>query len=191
MLTLSLEGKGAHAAMPEKGNSAVTAMLTLLLRLPLAPCAALEKLSALLAAYPHHETDGSSAGCACADEVSGPMTLNLGLFQFQPAHFEAVLDIRYPIHANHEDIVANMRKTVPLSIQVQSHMVPHYVDPQSDLVQGLLRAYTDCTGLPASASPSAGAPMPAISKGACPLAASCPPPWTTCIRQTRLSRWRR
>lgn len=148
VLTLSLEGKGAHAAMPEKGNSAVTAMLTLLLRLPLAPCAALEKLSALLAAYPHHETDGSSAGCACADEVSGPMTLNLGLFQFQPAHFEAVLDIRYPIHANHEDIVANMRKTVPLSIQVQSHMVPHYVDPQSDLVQGLLRAYTDCTGLP-------------------------------------------
>lgn len=62
-LTLRAEGRNAHASTPWEGNSALTGLLTLLMRLPLAPCEGLKRLRALAELFP--------LGALCGEHAEG------------------------------------------------------------------------------------------------------------------------
>ena len=57
-LRIRAEGVGAHAATPQQGNNALTGLLTLLARLPLAPSAQTRAVQALSRLFPHGDWQG-------------------------------------------------------------------------------------------------------------------------------------
>ena len=93
-------GKNAHAASPDGGNNAITALLDLLDRLPLADCGSTAAVRSMHALFPHGDTRGRALGIAQADELSGPLTLNLALMTLDETGFSAKFDVRFPICAN-------------------------------------------------------------------------------------------
>ena len=96
-------GKNAHAASPDGGNNAITALLTLLDRLPLADCGSTAAIKSMHTLFPHGDTRGKALGIAQADELSGPLTLNLALMTLDETGFSAKFDVRFPICANEDN----------------------------------------------------------------------------------------
>ncbi len=144
---IDVTGKAAHAATPEEGNSANTALFEVLSLLPLGDPDAKARLDELARLLPHGDTRGKAAGIARKDEVSGELTCNPGLFSHDANGFEVTLDIRYPIGAKSAGILADFARAAKLlAVSLKTDNPPHYVSPGSPLVKDLLRAYTDVTG---------------------------------------------
>ena len=143
-------GVGAHAASPEKGNNAQTALLSLLLRLPLTENETFKTLRSLALLFPHGETDGKSMSVKQADTLSGALTLNFGVFSFENGVFTCGIDIRSPISAAEDTVKAPIAKKLAaagFAFEGDPEMRPaHYVPADSPLVQTLLRVYEDHTG---------------------------------------------
>ena len=148
-VSIVAKGKNAHASTPSEGNNAITGLLTALLRLPLAPCAGVEKLSALCALMPHGETDGKSWGIDCADEISGPLTISMNIFNYDLTGFRARFDSRVPLCGGEERLFAVMKEKAEaqgLGAELVLHEPPHHTPEDTPLVQALLKIYADYTG---------------------------------------------
>ncbi len=144
---IDIAGKAAHAATPEQGNSANTALFEILSLFPLGDNDVKAKLTELSRLLPHGDTRGLALGIAREDEISGELTCNPGIFVLNENGFEATLDIRYPIDAQSDAILNDFRNNVQLlNVSLKTDAPPHYVSPDSALVKGLLRAYTSVTG---------------------------------------------
>ncbi|MGI6151306.1 MAG: dipeptidase PepV [Christensenellales bacterium] len=144
---IDVSGKAAHAASPQEGNSANTALFELLSLLPLGDSSIKARLVELNRLLPHGDTRGRAAGIARKDEISGELTCNPGIFSLNSDGFEVTLDIRYPIEAKGDAILSDFqRATELLSVSLKTDNPPHYVSPKSPLVKNLLAAYTDVTG---------------------------------------------
>ncbi len=137
-------GVPGHAAYPTIARNAI-GMLLLSLR-ALGVTGPLKTLADRVGM----EYDGLSLGARCSDETSGPLTCNLGILRYDENGLFATLDIRYPLLANpdalRETITAALQPDV--TVALDSVKVPHHVAPSSELVQALLGAYHDKSGLP-------------------------------------------
>lgn len=144
---IAVTGKGAHAAMPDEGNSANTALFEVLSLLPLGDADAKARLDELARLLPHGDTRGKAAGIARKDDISGELTCNPGLFALDSGGLKVTLDIRYPIEAKSGEILADFARTARLlAVSLKTDNPPHYVSPDSALVKSLLSAYSDVTG---------------------------------------------
>ena len=99
---ITVEGKRAHASTPDEGINALTALLVLLTRLPLAECAQTEVLKEILALMPHGDVHGEALGVSMEDKLSGKLTLAFSLLHVEDGYLEGGFDIRCPIFANVE-----------------------------------------------------------------------------------------
>ncbi len=142
LVKLNSTGMAGHAAYPEAARNANGQLLLMLRALgitgmlrTLADCVGLEY-------------DGSALGVACRDEISGPLTCNLGILRYGQEGCYATLDIRYPVHANHARIVSSIQAALGtgVAVTVLTHKEPHHVAPNSPLVTALLDAYHEETG---------------------------------------------
>lgn len=106
---IAAKGKNAHASTPAEGNNAITALLCALLKLPLVPCEGVEKLRALYALTPHGQTDGTNFGIACADEISGALTISLDIFHCTETEFRGSFDSRVPLCGGEERLFAILK----------------------------------------------------------------------------------
>ncbi len=140
------EGVTGHAAYPEAGKNAIGQLLITLRDL------GAEGAVATLANAVGMEYDGESLGVRVEDGLSGKLTCNLGILRVDDSSVYATLDIRYPVLANAERMVDTLRARLPgLSVTVDTLKAPHHVQAESKLVQSLLSAYTEVTGLPGEA----------------------------------------
>lgn len=150
-LTVRPRGKAAHASLPELGINAAVRLLRLLSSLPVE--APWRRATAALGALVNEQSDGAALGIACQDTLSGPLTLNLGLLEITGEGLAATLDIRYPVrqewHALFPEVSARARD-LGLAVEILRHSPPLFVDPSSELIQALQRAYTAATGKEAS-----------------------------------------
>ncbi len=139
---LTAVGIGGHSAMPKGRRSAIGMMLVLLRRL-----GARGGLG-LLGEKMGMETDGSSLGCACRDEVYGPLTNNMGILRLAEDGWTATMDFRFPgLATDAERIIAAVKAALPgVDIRVTENKLPHHVPADSALVTGLLAAYEEETG---------------------------------------------
>lgn len=135
-------GKSAHGSTPERGDSALARLLAILLKLsdsdPL--LIALHNLYDLFCC----DCYGEAAGIATADEISGKLTLNLGVLQYENAKLHWELDMRYPVTKHYDEIKAQLDKklaAVNLNITCDEHKEPLYVPKDSPLVQALVDVY--------------------------------------------------
>lgn len=143
------QGKNAHASTPEEGNNAVTALLTALLKLPLAPCEGVERLRALCALMPHGETDGTGWGIACSDKISGALTISMNIFHYTETGFRASFDSRVPLCGGEErlfDVMEQRAAEYGLRAELIMHEPPHHTPEDTPLVRTLLKIYEAYTG---------------------------------------------
>lgn len=146
---IAAKGKNAHASTPAEGNNAITALLCALLKLPLAPCEGVEKLRALYALTPHGQTDGTNFGIACADKISGALTISLDIFHCAETEFRGSFDSRVPLCGGEERLFAILKDKAAaagLEAELMLHEPPHHTPEDTPLVEALKRIYTDYTG---------------------------------------------
>jgi len=142
---ITAQGVAGHAAMPESAKNAIGRLLKTLEYLGVqGPLARIAKVIGL-------EYDGTSLNIAVSDKLSGALTLNLGILRVDEKSVEATLDIRYPVMASPEAILKAISAAVlsaGLTVSESTFKQPHHVPESSALVQSLLDAYHEVTGLP-------------------------------------------
>jgi succinyl-diaminopimelate desuccinylase len=148
--TIKIEtfGKAAHGAEPELGENAIISMASLLTALQESSSAG--NFLAFLHQRIGSSTNGADLGVQCEDSESGSLSLNVGLVSINKELCEAIIDIRYPVTANGEQLENILRKITAeagLQISIKTHLPPLYVKADHPLVQCLrkaYRAYNDC-----------------------------------------------
>ncbi len=148
---ITAAGKGAHAAMPEGGVNAA-GMLLIALKALGAGGEGARAAIAMLADAVGMEYTGKSLGIACADELSGALTCNLGILRYDGNELSALLDIRYPLCGSEELMLGQAAKRVAeagMSVCCAASHTPLHVPADSKIVRGLLKVYHEVTGLPA------------------------------------------
>lgn len=149
-LHITAVGVQAHAAHPEAGKNAITAMLQLLATLPLADDEAAKAVHNLNVSFPYGDIYGSAMGINMEDEVSGKLTLVLSLLELNETGFSARFDSRDPLCAtpeNTQHIVE--KKMTELGWNCTGNFGPgHYVDANSDFIRTLLESYEEFSGKP-------------------------------------------
>ena len=144
-------GAGAHASTPEKGNNAVTALITLLSRMPFAPCEGFERLCATRLVFPHGDWDGKAAGVAMSDELSGKLTISFNIFSYTSTGLRGCFDSRAPLCANNDNMLEVLRRSLAqngLTLAPDAKMyAAHHVPAESPFIRTLLKCYEQYTGL--------------------------------------------
>ncbi|HAN50140.1 MAG TPA: peptidase M20 [Lachnospiraceae bacterium] len=148
--TITIIGESAHASTPELGKNAGLAAVILVNKLPLAVCAQTELLAKVPSLFPYGVTDGSGIGIAMSDAESGPLTCTLDLYHVTQDEMSFSFDARTPVSASKENCQGVACKNVEaagFTFTTPGMVPPHNVPGNSELVQTLLKSYTDVTGL--------------------------------------------
>lgn len=141
---ISAKGLAGHASTPELGKNAVCALLGLLARLPLADSPQTAVFRAAAKLFPFGDYAGSTLGVAMQDEISGALTMNLGILDFDGQTFTGHFDSRVPICGTDETVTQTIRKKMEaagLAMEEGAMVPPHHVPADSDLVRTLLSCY--------------------------------------------------
>jgi succinyl-diaminopimelate desuccinylase len=146
---IDVRGVPCHAAHPQQGANALPALLRLLAALPLPASPARDAMAALVRLFPHGQTDGTAAGVASRDDLSGDLTLAFSVFRLSETGMNGTLDCRVPICADEAFLHRGLHHVVEetaLRWVEWSYSPPHHVPADSPFVKTLLDCYTDVTG---------------------------------------------
>lgn len=140
-------GKASHGSTPELGvNAAVNLIKTLS---DIYGYSSLGNLCTFLGKEIGSETDGKSLGISCQDELSGNLTVNLGVVDIDKNISHAFIDIRYPVTEDFAMIIKQVgAKAAPYSLKVgvYNHEEPLCIDENSPVMTILKNAYQTVTG---------------------------------------------
>ena len=159
VIRITAQGEGAHASTPQEGKNALTGLLALLTRLPLASCPQMDAVKALVELFPHGDTCGRAAGIAMEDELSGALTLAFSMLTVGGDSLEGIFDSRCPICSSEDNVLKVVKKNMAdkgLTLENESMVAPHHVDGDSHFVKTLLAAYEEYTGLKGSCESTGG-----------------------------------
>jgi len=143
-------GKNAHAASPDDGLNAISALLEFLSVLPLAECESTRAVKAMHTLFPFGDNRGRALGIAQSDEESGELTLNLALMNLTETGFTAKFDVRFPLCAKEEtckEVCEASLQKYGMTVTADPNMIAaHYVPADSPFVATLLNCYETFTG---------------------------------------------
>lgn len=140
---ITAEGIPGHSAYPEGRRNAIGMMICLLRDL------GAEGPLKVLADAVGMTHDGSGLGCACSDEVSGPLTCNMGILHLKDGAWTGTLDMRCPVNADLPALRDAAKAYLPgFEVETLEMKPAHHVPADSELVTQLLAAYEEETGLP-------------------------------------------
>lgn len=146
-IRIEAEGVSAHGGTPWEGENAAGRLMLFLDRLPLE--GDLKEAVHLLAEKIGMECYGVSLGIAMEDQVSGPLTVNMGVVQLDGDAMTVKLNYRYPVTRSFEDCGPTVEGAFAaggFQISSLSHKGSLYMAPDSPLVSKLLDVYARCTG---------------------------------------------
>ena len=148
-LTITAEGKAAHASRPHLGNNAQTALIGMLAAMPFAKSKGFEYLCILNRLFPHGDNHGAAIGIEMSDEKTGKITVNFGVVRFSELEFSGNFDSRTPSCADDVDLVGMTKKALEREgIEVTYHDITgcHHTPEETPFVQKLLNLYEEYTG---------------------------------------------
>ena len=145
--TVEAEGVSAHGGTPNEGVNANGRLVQFLTKLPLE--GKLATAIRFLAEKIGMEYDGKSLGIALEDDLSGPLTNNFGVLNATDHSMEVKLNYRYPVTKTFDMcgpivLAAFEEAGFVLSSAVRKDRL--YVPAESELIQRLMKVYTDATG---------------------------------------------
>lgn len=144
---IDAEGIDAHGASPEKGENAIGRLMLFLASLPLE--GELKEAVSLLAGRLGMEYDGKSMGIAMADELSGPLTMNMGVIQLEGETLSVILNYRYPVTHSFDECGPQVKAAFEEAGFHETHLLHSealYMPADSPLVSKLMKVYTEYTG---------------------------------------------
>jgi succinyl-diaminopimelate desuccinylase len=147
---IEAKGLGTHASFPEFGRNAVTALIGLLAGMPFADSEGFERLKSVNALLPHGDFSGTALGVAMSDELSGSLTLNLGVFHFGDTGLKGEFDARCPLCSTEENtsrVIASRFAALGLTVGHTEMILPHHVPEDLPFIATLLGAYEEVTGM--------------------------------------------
>lgn len=139
-------GTSAHASTPEKGKNACMLLAKLLGNVKFAK--AYNDFIGFLNKKIGLDTTGKGLGVDFKDDISGPLTLNVGIIECDENKAEVTINIRYPIKYRGEQVIEHIRENTPEAFRIEkvSDMKPHYVPEDNLIIQKLKYAYEKVTG---------------------------------------------
>lgn len=141
VLKISAKGKSAHGSTPQKGESAILKILECLSKASYDTL-----LTKLFSCF--RFSDGSGLNIKTDGGKEGDLTLNVGKVSTIDNKLFFDLDLRYPASTTKEILLAKIKTSLPEIkefILIDEH-APLYVDPNSELVQTLLKSYDKVMG---------------------------------------------
>lgn len=150
-LTVTAKGKAAHGSTPDQGDNAAVKLARALS----SNLSALDDLegdaSEWLADLARRgaSLDGAANGIACSDEVTGPLTCNLGVVTCENGSVSAQFNVRYPVTQDGEGLLTAFTESVTATgwkVESLPHTPPLYVPQDAEPVKTLLRVYREHTG---------------------------------------------
>ncbi|MDF9525337.1 dipeptidase PepV [Bacillus cereus] len=147
-VTLQIEGISAHGSTPEKGENAGLLLANFLTTV---------SLDGKATAFATFATEtftgdifGEKATIAYKDEISGPLTVNVGRLSYKKENGGNLgLNVRYPVTTNFEEMIAKLKEyvdTYGFAVADYSNSRPHHVDKDHELIRTLQRVYEEQTG---------------------------------------------
>jgi succinyl-diaminopimelate desuccinylase len=158
-IVLESEGKAEHAAFPELGLNALTALLEMLAAMPFSENKGFGYINALNRLFPHKDYHGASIGLDISDEATGKTTVNFAVLNFSEREFSGSFDSRTSASADEFDIFENTRKKFERDgIVITSHIRKecHHTPEESPFVQTLLKIYEEYTGIAGKCASTGG-----------------------------------
>ena len=140
---ITVTGVPAHASTPEQGKNAAKMLLAVLKELGVGG----EAVSLLVEASGEGDY-GVNLGIAGSDEVSGRLTINLGLLFADDKELTVTYDCRYPVFYNAQRLRATVEKRLaPAGFVLEPGRIsePHHVPESSELVKKLMEVYNAIT----------------------------------------------
>ena len=156
-IVVRTRGMAAHAAYADCGRNAAAALLGLLARMPYSG-GAWDAVRALGEALPFGDVWGRVCGAACADDIAGPMTMNLGLISLNETALDAKIDCRTSLNADAEAVCAALDEKLggAAYARILDFKGPHHVPAESEMVSELLSIYEEYTGLKGECAATGG-----------------------------------
>ncbi|KFN01819.1 dipeptidase PepV [Bacillus clarus] len=147
-VTLQVEGVSAHGSTPEKGDNAGLLLANFL------NTVALDEKSASFTSFVTEtftgDTLGEKAGIAYQDDISGPLTVNVGRLSYTKENGGNLgLNVRYPVTTNFEETIEKLKDYVSnhgFEVADYSNSRSHHVDKDHMLIRTLQRVYEEQTG---------------------------------------------
>lgn len=137
-------GRMGHASMPQAAKNAIQyALADAYERNPEDPFLK-SYMKVLGTSY-----DGEGLGIKGADEASGELTLNVGIFKYENGKAAFSIDIRYPVTWKIEDLrrkAAAALEGSGFTMSDETYSSPLYRDPEDPLVALLMEAYREGSG---------------------------------------------
>ena len=141
-IEITAEGVPGHAAYPQGGRNAIGQLLITLR--DLGAKGAIKTLADTIGTTYW----GEGIGAMVEDKLSGKLTCNMGIIRVDRESLYATLDIRSPILTDRVYLVQMIRQHLPgFEVTQTTDKAPHHVPENSELVQSLLAAYHEVTGL--------------------------------------------
>lgn len=144
---LTVKGKSAHGSLPAGGVNAACLLAGALDGLPFS--ASEKAFVHFLADTLNEDFDGENLGIACDDDVSGKLTVNVGMARLNEKGGSVFLDVRVPVKVSIDEIADKLNKTVTgmgFSADQIGKTKPLYVDPGHPGIQILKQTYEAKTG---------------------------------------------
>ena len=146
-IRVEAQGVSVHGSTPELGENAIGRLAIALAQLPLE--GELADCMAFLAGRIGMETRGESLGFAMRDEISGELTVNLGVADFADDTLSLTFSIRYPVTKTYDEVYPRVTRAFSLGGFAETamhHDAALYLPPESELVRRLCRVYEAETG---------------------------------------------
>lgn len=140
-------GKGGHAAMPAGTVNAIALVVDYLLENSL--CTGAERAALKMLQTLHASTDGSSVGIAARDEVFDPLTCVGGVIKMEDGCLRQSIDIRFPTSIDADTMraaLSNLAEAAGGHFEPVRANKPFYIDPNTPVIQTLVRTYNEVMG---------------------------------------------
>lgn len=145
---LTFEGVSAHGSNPSEGINAVIKALRVVEEKGLGDNS-LDGFVLDILRFIGEDTTGEKLGINYSDEVSGDLTLNLGVLDINAERGKATIDIRYPVKYTQEEILGKIEESLEgtgINIRVVHGQKPLYIPKDHFLVKTLTRVFKEQTG---------------------------------------------
>ncbi|HOI47053.1 MAG TPA: dipeptidase PepV [Bacilli bacterium] len=135
---LTLYGKSAHAMQPEKGINAATKLASFLSQFVTNP------VVNFIEDYFEEDTRLSRMGQKFKDPEMGDLTCNMAIVDIDTKKEKMGINLRYPVRWDKDKFLNQIKLKATeygLNMTVKSDTPPHYVNPEDELVQTLMKSY--------------------------------------------------